>query len=334
MVMPRKRTRAASFDVFVYESLRYSALNFGETYVDRGNDEFLAGGGLDEELTGTLSALEILARWSCPAFARLGRAGGYTPATEIAAARRAASLPDSDLRWVTVFGPLYVNALGRDFLLQAPGYRVVELDGGGILYQTTKEFLLWDEPDPSAKEVQDYFHTHKDWKKIKHRPVEAKGILSPKGYMHAVAARTGTVIHPPSPARRRQVADLSQIPELIRPVPRLAKESFGVTLDFTPASIRVLDEVMKPTYAGELDELDEETLEDIALGFGLYVGEVVIRNLGGRWAIMDEPPSPRLVGLPGIEWIDPIGRVEKRLVEGETASLWDWFQSIKRHAKK
>jgi hypothetical protein len=227
-----------------------------------------------------------------------------------------------------------VDALGRDFLLQAPGYRVVELENGGIFYQITKDFLVWDESDPKPKDVENYFRQAKGWEKVRYRPVLAKGLLSPKGYARAIAARTGTPVPPASVPRHRNVADVGLIPELIRPVPRLAKESFGVALDFTPASIRALDEAMNPVRTGELEELDDEAVEDIALGLGLYVGEVVVRNLGGRWAIAEEPPSPRLVGLPGIEWLDPVGRMEKRLVEGEAASLVDWYQAIERRIPK
>lgn len=76
--------------------------------------------------------------------------------------------------WANVFGPPYVEKYGRDFLLDAPGYRVEELEDGSVLYQVTERFFLTDEdrergPDP--EEVEGYFRQHPALKKIIYRPV-------------------------------------------------------------------------------------------------------------------------------------------------------------------
>jgi hypothetical protein len=45
--------------------------------------------------------------------------------------------------WANFFGPAYVEQYGREFLWNAPGWRVEELEDGGILYVTTERYVDW-----------------------------------------------------------------------------------------------------------------------------------------------------------------------------------------------
>ncbi len=71
---------------------------------------------------------------------------------------RTGGLGPRDLRfvfWANVFGPEHVAFLGRDFLLDAPGWRCADLPGGGLLYVATESYLDWWHND--RVEVRDYF---------------------------------------------------------------------------------------------------------------------------------------------------------------------------------
>lgn len=59
------------------------------------------------------------------------------------------------LFWATFFGPAYVAALGRSFLLRAPGWKIDSLDDGGILYVPCRSYLHWWRQEPA--EVRGYF---------------------------------------------------------------------------------------------------------------------------------------------------------------------------------
>jgi hypothetical protein len=67
-------------------------------------------------------------------------------------------------------------------------------------------------------------------------------------------------------------------------------------------------------------------------GFGCYVGEVFVRNAGGKWRNSAETPLAELAGLPllielGTEsFCNPIGKVFKRLENGEVDSLPYFYQ--------
>ncbi len=65
------------------------------------------------------------------------RSGNVPEDSEIAAMRL------QYIFWVNFWGPAYAERYGRDFLRGAPGWRVEELEDGGILYVTTASYVQW-----------------------------------------------------------------------------------------------------------------------------------------------------------------------------------------------
>jgi hypothetical protein len=134
------------------------------------------------------------------------------------------------------------------------------------------------------------------------------------------------------PPRHWDVEHVEQLAEIAVAAVRLAKENFNIDFDYSPASLKALDEALGSREYFEEAELDEESEEAIITMLGAYLGEVVRRNLDGRWELSDELPSPRIVGLKSVEWLDPMARIAKRSQEGESASLWKWYRSVQRHS--
>ena len=60
-----------------------------------------------------------------------------------ARAERTIAGPPPMLYWANFFGPELVESLGREFLLQSPCWRVVELDDGGVLLVASESYLSW-----------------------------------------------------------------------------------------------------------------------------------------------------------------------------------------------
>jgi hypothetical protein len=98
----------------------------------------------------------------------------------------------------------------------------------------------------------------------------------------------------------------------------------GFELDFSPASLETAD--------AQIESLREEghTGEEVAEALfvlGCYVGEVMVRDLGGRWVttpqspLKDISPWPMVVVLPGDSAWDAIGKVYKRLELGDSEYL-------------
>jgi hypothetical protein len=109
---------------------------------------------------------------------------------------------------------------------------------------------------------------------------------------------------------------------------KLAAEEFGDALDFSPGSLEDVD--------AEIESVREEGSSGVDAAealfvFGCYLGEVMVRNLGGRWLttarspLKDLSPWPMVVVLPGGSAWDPIGKAYKRLELGDSEYLPAFF---------
>lgn len=151
-------------------------------------------------------------------------------------------------------------------------------------------------------------------------------------------------VKPEKPARSAQErGTASSGPRKGRYVPgpqdfREAAESFanhvrndlGVNLDYSPESLGPLEDLF-----GEWFRADVHVKPDYGLGLGAYLGEVVIRNLGGRWkgssqwsdfAVEDIGPVEALrVVLTAADYVG---------TKGGSGSLADWYREVEEHVAR
>jgi hypothetical protein len=108
----------------------------------------------------------------------------------------------------------------------------------------------------------------------------------------------------------------------------VAREQYGATLDYLPESLEVLDAEIE---ALREEGLDGEGAAEVLFVFGCYLGEVLVRALGGAWvptprsALREVSPWPMVVTLPDRSAWDPIGKVYKRLELGDAEYLPAFF---------
>jgi len=109
---------------------------------------------------------------------------------------------------------------------------------------------------------------------------------------------------------------------------KLAREEWDSELDFSPGSLERLDAEIDTLREGGLD--GEEAAETLFV-FGCYLGEVLVRGLGGAWlptarsTLRGVSPWPMVVALPdGSAW-DAIGKAYKRLELGDSEFLPAFF---------
>jgi hypothetical protein len=75
-----------------------------------------------------------------------------------------------------------------------------------------------------------------------------------------------------------------------------------------------------------------ENIGATLFAFGCYVGEVIVRNFGGKWRKEEETPMRGLGGcfivleLPNGKICNPVGKVFKRLELGEGESVRYFYQ--------
>ena len=61
------------------------------------------------------------------------------------------------LFWANFFGPEMVHAIGETVIREAPGWCVVDLEDGGLLYVATESYRQWWENDQT--EILAHFRT-------------------------------------------------------------------------------------------------------------------------------------------------------------------------------
>jgi hypothetical protein len=93
---------------------------------------------LDAVAHGQLSFAKRFYPHSHPKLGYIDERGDYAPNE-----KSVAKTDLSCILWATFFGPSYVAKYGRDFLMQAPGWKHEELDDGGILYVATESYFDW-----------------------------------------------------------------------------------------------------------------------------------------------------------------------------------------------
>ncbi len=109
---------------------------------------------------------------------------------------------------------------------------------------------------------------------------------------------------------------------------RLAHEQWDTDLDYSPHSLEPLDAAIDTMRE---DGKDGEEVAEVLFVFGCYLGEVLVRQLGGAWtatvrsALGGVSPWPMVVVLAdGSAW-DPIGKAYKRLELGDSEYLAAFF---------
>jgi hypothetical protein len=110
----------------------------------------------------------------------------------------------------------------------------------------------------------------------------------------------------------------------------LAQGQWDTELDYSAHSLEALDAVIDTMRE---DGQDGEDAAEALFVFGCYLGEVLVRALGGAWtatprsALRGVSPWPMVVILPdGSAW-DAIGKAYKRLELGDSEYLPAFFEA-------
>lgn len=104
----------------------------------------------------------------------------------------------------------------------------------------------------------------------------------------------------------------------------------GVTLDYSVKSLEVIDSLVARFRE------NGSTVDDMAatlFSFGCYLGEVIVKNAGGKWRKATQDELDNVFGMPlvldlknGVT-LNPIGKVIKRLENGEEDSIPYFYQA-------
>jgi len=107
----------------------------------------------------------------------------------------------------------------------------------------------------------------------------------------------------------------------------IARDRYGVALDFSEASVKELETLLARMHAtlpkpGDPARPSDGWITGVAATFGAYLGEILRRNLGGKW-LKENPKAPG--SLPALsvhgDILTPCRKVLKRIVEGPVENV-------------
>jgi hypothetical protein len=118
-----------------------------------------------------------------------------------------------------------------------------------------------------------------------------------------------------------------------------ARQMFSVELNYTPDSVQqvefMLGELSRSVRRNWLQRLfrlgmTEDQTDTIAKMFGGYIGEIMRKDKGGTWQIIDSPTGEgNVIALVnGEDKIFPPAKAYKRLVNGKEHDVWLYFQVL------
>jgi hypothetical protein len=109
---------------------------------------------------------------------------------------------------------------------------------------------------------------------------------------------------------------------------------FDWELDYSEQSIQTLEEMIdrqfadwRPWRRGKVAKKNAP----IASLVGAYLGEVMIRHIGGQWGWMPDF-DVAAVQLPSGTWTSPPAKAQKRFVNGKDDDLVFYYEALKSHA--
>jgi hypothetical protein len=111
---------------------------------------------------------------------------------------------------------------------------------------------------------------------------------------------------------------------------RIAKESYGIRLDYSPASIERVEEILASIHNDFRKTGSTDGLKGIALEFGAYTVTVIEMHFGPAVWKRDHPEFGK-DSFP-LHWqgstIFPFGWCEKRIMDGPGDNVWTKFQEL------
>src|SRR5262249_27680954 len=118
-----------------------------------------------------------------------------------------------------------------------------------------------------------------------------------------------------------------------------AKNIDGITLDYSPASLTFVDQILGKFHA---EGLSETQIGATVFSIGCYVGEILIRNCSGKW-IWPSKKTAKTLGINeksimlvelanGSTW-NPIGKAFKFLANGAGDST-EFFYGVASNSDK
>jgi hypothetical protein len=109
-----------------------------------------------------------------------------------------------------------------------------------------------------------------------------------------------------------------------------AKKLGDMTFDYSEQSVEQLESFVDRLWDPNAPPSEAE-LDSLTKLIGAYLGEVMIRNVGGHWAWSPDRNMPAIETDQG-SWAYVLDKVYKRQVAGSEESLVEFYEAFKTRA--
>lgn len=186
--------------------------------------------------------------------------------------------------WANFFGPVYVELFGRKKFNTAPAYYKEELPDGGFLILTSESPLDYGQKKVRKLEekIIDHLGRKAFFEKAHPRKIcrVPKFTFEQKALGHPIEVIEYDSVSDVIPEPQRFIQEARQLSEKF--VKRVSKE-----IDYSPESLqRVDDFILKKSYRRP-KPWDNEKWRVIIQEITAYYGEVLRRNLQGKWIVRE-----------------------------------------------
>ena len=121
----------------------------------------------------------------------------------------------------------------------------------------------------------------------------------------------------------------SQMQQLANNAVIAAKDKYGINLDYSENNLQQLELLLQQSHesykqSSRIGNSNSISIENTVRVWGSYLGEVIRRSLGGDW-IVDQKDTLLQIGY---RRFDPLGQVQKRIVNGSLYNVHNYFQGL------
>jgi hypothetical protein len=271
-----------------------------------------------------------------------------------------------EIYWLNLLGEEMVDGIGRQRVLSTPSSQLKELPGGSVLLLTCPTPADFASSDARAAQARAFVHLVNGTDMSEHlqRLMERSSKLAPvprdwdpdiqdlleltlADVPHAERQSKTAELNryrPPvvsewRPAGQRLESDVDNAEETLdrygvfaEKLAALLHKEVPSVMEASPASLPLMDyHFWHFEYAEEFDRQDIET--DLVPAIGAYLGDVIIRNLGGHWIPRKKIDESQLV-LGDRVWL-PFLRSRHYMQSNQSAldySLTQFYREVERHA--
>jgi hypothetical protein len=105
-------------------------------------------------------------------------------------------------------------------------------------------------------------------------------------------------------------------------------ESMVADFDYSDESLEAIENIIDNGFNGTKEDIDPDLFEDLVMDLGSYVGLTIIHNLGGEWRFRSDFIHSSIYFYTIESECFPFHRVIRRLLNGRTEALHDFYQSL------